>query len=103
MDVTEGLELFDLSLKLKEEGMAAAAENKPIPLEIARQVAKRIASKRGCVEMDQVMAELQFMDIAPGPWCGSVFSGKDWIFTGSRIRSARPGNHARELKVWALK
>lgn len=98
------------SERLKREGMKQAADNSA-SLEFAREVAREIATKHrsdaglSCATADDVGAELERRGYSGnlGPAAGSLFKGKEWEFTGQRIRSARKSNHARELKVWRLK
>ena len=91
--------------QLKVAGMDRAAENKKSLLKVARKVARRIATEKGVVTMDDVQAALALMDIsdrALGNAAGSVFRGPEWKWTGRRIKSKRPHSHANEIKVWAL-
>ena len=84
---------------LKEEGMRLAAENRAQLLGRARQIAMTTAHQNGTVTADDVANSL---DEPLGPAAGSVFRTGDFVFTGTRIRSAQENNHARELKVWRL-
>lgn len=100
--------LFDLisGLAKKEEGKALAAANRHDLLEIARDIAVRLAKEYGTVTADDVGRELEKDNIRVedvGPAMGSLFAGKQWEFTGQRVKSSRVSNHARELKVWRLK
>jgi len=97
----EGLPLFDnaASHSAKNSGMELAAENAQDHLSRAREIAASIALRgNGTCNADQVLME--FPSVSPGPWCGSIFRGKEWVFTGERIHSSRVSNHAREIKVW---
>ena len=101
-------DLFDYeeSLRLKYEGMDRAEAKAATPLEEAREIARRIALKTPdrCVSADDVGRELKRLGLpfSLGPATGSLFRGKEWEFTGRRIKSRRTSNHAREIKVWRL-
>jgi len=100
------MDLFDLAeaQRLKEEGMESAAANKHDLLKYARHVAKQIAmlSASRIVTADDVSRAFAKEGITDslGNAAGSIFKGKDWEFTGQRIKSARKTNHSREIKVW---
>lgn len=96
------------SVERKEAGIAAATES-PLGmtwLEYIRGIAITIAvAGDGTCNADQVHAKcIQWgVEVPKGPFWGALFSLRgDWVFTGKRIRSAQPNNHARELKVWRL-
>tara|TARA_R110002167_G_scaffold65480_2_gene185304 strand:+ start:10012 stop:10329 length:318 start_codon:yes stop_codon:yes gene_type:complete len=87
-------------LELKTAGMEAAAESQKEKLERARDAAVEIALSRDdrCCHMDLVREKVGDL----GPAAGSLFKGPMWRFTGQRILSQLPANHAREIKVWQL-
>ena len=95
------------SQRLKDEGMARAAEHEASLLSIARDCAKAVAlAGNGTCNADQVgkrMAMMEHSIDALGPAAGSIFKGGGWEFTGDRVKSQRVSNHSRELKVWRLK
>lgn len=102
--------LFDetKSEAAKVAGMATAANNRHVVLEIARNLAQKIASAKShrTCHADEVYAELPKLGYDPaelGPAAGSIFAGKAWEFTGVRVKSKRVSNHSREIKVWRLK
>jgi len=68
-------------------------------LEQARNLAIDVATARGVVTADDIPS---CMRKELGPTAGSIFKSSEFHFTGNRIKSALPANHARELKVWAL-
>jgi hypothetical protein len=89
----------------KRIGMDRAKRNRRDLLETARQIAREIALSRESrsLTMDAVITLFRKRGHDPqelGPAAGSVFSGRDWSFTGERVNSQRVKNHARELKVW---
>jgi len=100
--------LFDArrSEKLKAEGMAIAADNARDYLEIAREIAREIAlahPRQEC-DADRVGRVLKRrLDIETlGPAAGSLFRGKEWIFTGQWVKSKRITNHSRMIRIWRL-
>ena len=97
----------EVSLRLKEEGMEAAAKSNYELLELARREAKEIAKcnfDETC-DADQVgMALLKKHNISSlGPVAGSIFREPCWEWTGEFVKSSRITNHARNLYVWKLK
>lgn len=104
------MNLFDAaeSERLKEAGIAAAAEGREYLLEIARDRARLVARERGEVTMDDVVAALVADGFDPaqlGNAAGAVFKGKmggvsEWAFTGRFVRSARVASHSNLLRVW---
>ena len=99
------MDLFDFaeSEARKKDGMDLAAINKADRLEFAREIAVGIARQNGQVTADDVGDRLQELGLDSdwlGPAAGSLFCGHQWTFTGTRVKSKRKRNHARELKVW---
>jgi hypothetical protein len=100
---------FDLGKgeKRKEEGLALAAStlSRKQLLEMARLCAIRVVNRFGEVTYDDVFYEMirQGLDpIALGNAAGSIFRGKEFIFTGRWEKSRRVSNHARVNRVWRL-
>lgn len=93
--------------RLKEAGLRLASAGRAERLRYARRVARGIAERgdRTC-NADQVQERLaDLWGFGPdwlGPAAGALFRTPDWTFTGERIESRQPGNHAREIKVWRL-
>lgn len=99
------MNLFDAaeSERRKEAGIAAAAEGRDYLLEIARDRARLVARERGEVTMDDVVAAMLEDGFNPadlGNAAGAVFKGKEWVFTGRFVRSARVASHSNLLRVW---
>ena len=95
---------FDEGQRLKVEGLTQAAEQVPTLLEKARQIAVELCRERGSVHADavsRVMRQQGLDDL--GPAAGSVFKGKQWVWTGEWHVSARIANHGRLQRVWRLK
>jgi hypothetical protein len=72
-------------------------------LDLARQIAATLATANlpsMTTHMDAVREVLEFLGVELGPAAGSVFAADEWQFTGVRIESKHPANHAREIKVW---
>lgn len=98
------------STEARDIGMELAATKRAALLNEAREAARLIAlahKRRECTADDvgQWFESLPTpVDIAKelGPSMGSLFKGREWEFTGKRVRSSRVSNHARELKVWRL-
>lgn len=90
---------------LKTQGMASAAKNKAWLLDLAREKAREIALSRVSREVtaDDVHEALFRAGHKPehlGNAAGSIFRGRCWQFTGRYVRSQRPSNHSRDIKVW---
>ncbi|MAH51793.1 hypothetical protein CMI37_38610 [Candidatus Pacearchaeota archaeon] len=107
MEDGEQLEL-DLSagIELRDMGMALAAGNNRMALEIARGAAEKICREKGVVTSDDVRQRLGLnpSDIRDSQnWMGSIFRVPQFIWTGERVKSRIPRNHAAEIKVWTLK
>ena len=97
MDLLEGQ-------RLKERGMALAADAVPTLLDRARAYARRHATVWGQVTADDVSEWLEQQGLPDlGPAAGSLFRGKEWEWTGSFVQSSRVANHARLLRVWRLR
>lgn len=102
------LPLFDAvaSQEAKEAGMAQAADNKASLLKYARELAVNLAKAKGEISADDVQKALTTKGIsihALGNASGSLFAGKQWEWTGRRIKSIRRHAHANEIKTWRLK
>jgi len=89
------------SVGRKVEGMSAAARKRPELLERAREIARGVAREGdGTCTADDVA---DYMEYGLGPAAGALFRTKEWEWTGRRVPSRQPSNHARELKVWRLR
>lgn len=97
MDLLEGQ-------RLKERGMALAADAVPTLLDRARSYARRHATVWSEVTADDVSEWLEQQGLPDlGPAAGSLFRGKEWEWTGRFVQSSRVANHARLLRVWRLR
>lgn len=99
---------FIESKRLKEQGMAQAAENRSELLAIARDCAIWYARYLGhgtCTADDvaQAMHSRGYNYSDLGNAAGSIFKGADWNFTGTYVKSKKVSAHARDIKVWRLK
>jgi hypothetical protein len=107
IQIAVGCEMSDLfsaleSYERKQAGMARAADGNWI-LEEARSIASKLGRGGVGITADDVGSELDRRGFPQlGPAAGSLFKGKQWVFTGERKKSTRKSNHARELKVWRL-
>lgn len=88
----------------KQIGMNFAAEKHSDMLETFRRIAKHFIVK-DTVDIDDVrrVAEELGYNYAPGNWLGSVFTTKDWMWTGEVKASTHQGSHGRMIKVWRRK
>jgi hypothetical protein len=98
---------FDLEKgeQRKEWGIEQASLLRKELLELARRCAIRVAHRFGEVTYDDVFYEMirRGLDpIALGNAAGSIFRGKEFIFTGRWEKSRRVSNHARVNRVWRL-
>lgn len=88
----------------KDRGMERAANAKLSNLELARSAARYIArSGDGTCNADQVQEWLIAKNIHLGNAAGSIFKGREWIWTGKFIHSKRVASHRNLLRVWQLK
>jgi len=88
-----------------EQGMLFAAENNAALLTLAREIARSIARRKGEVTADDVQMELHnrgYSLKALGNAAGSLFRGREWVFTGRMVKSARIHAHSNLLRVWRL-
>ncbi len=87
---------------LKEAGIDRVASNNTTFIDLMRAEAMRIANQRGWVSSDDLRVYASQLNLEP-THCnayGAVFKGPRWKIVGRR-KSAVPGNHAREIKIWA--
>lgn len=89
--------------ELKEKGMKRAVEFHGGPLILARQFAFKHAFEKGEVTADDVSEFMEGIGETIGPWMGSVFRSKKFVWTGRFTKSRRVSNHSRLLRVWKLK
>lgn len=85
----------------KEFGREMSASAHEIELRRAQDEARKIASMKGAVSINDVREALPHL--SSGNYLGSVFKGKEWIFTGAWEAARHKGSHARMVRVWALK
>ncbi len=97
--------MMQLSLEegrvLKDDGLAGVADNNIAFLAVMRAEAIRISLSRGWVSSDDLRVYASQLDLEPthqNAW-GAIFRGPQWKVVGHR-KSAVPGNHAREIKIW---
>lgn len=90
-----------LSRRLKDEGLDAVESREGRFVDVMRQEAIRISRSRGWVTSDDLRVYASQHDCEPAHqncW-GAIFRGPSWRVIGRR-RSAVPGNHSREIKIW---
>ena len=85
----------------KQIGMNFAAEKHRVILDTFRRIAMHFVVK-DTVDIDDVrrVAEELGYSYEPGNWLGSVFTTKEWEWTGEVKASTHPGSHGRMIKVW---
>lgn len=102
------LTLFDLGEgeRGRDRGREDAATSREALLRIARGYARRMAlcrTDRTCTA-DDVAQELVAHGLPLlGNAAGSLFSPREWEFTGEWRASERASNHAHQNRVWRLK
>ena len=98
-----GCVMSQLALRLKQRGIDAVEESNLTWVEEMRQHARFVSLRDGSVTADDVRDHVQAIGWKPeSPNAyGAVFRGKHWKCIG-RCKSKHPGNHAREIKVWAF-
>jgi len=86
--------------RLKQEGLDAVEHDGEFLL-LMRKHAIEISRSSGFVTTDNLRVIADKMGLvprSPNSW-GGIFRGPKWKIIG-RQKSAVPGNHAREIKVW---
>lgn len=89
----------------KEQARDRVERSRPHLLSLAREQAVALARRdpeRTCT-IDQVRAAMGRLGIGDAEFAtiaGVVFRGKDWQWTGRRVRSKRAEAHANEQRVW---
>ena len=98
-------EVFDLqeeAQKRKKEGMEEAARNRKRLLEVARDCAEEMSCYGECTS-DHVAGAMErsgYRYESLGNAAGSIFRGKEWVWTKEMVASLRPSSHGRWIKVW---
>ncbi len=74
-------------------------------LEVARECAREVSYvTRGGESNSDLVADAMKRSGYPyedlGSAAGSIFSGKEWVFTGRMVASTRPSSHGEWIKVW---
>ena len=90
--------------KRKEAGLDSVEAHNPSFVEIMRNRAREIVAKTGRVTSDDLRRYARVNGIEPdhpNAW-GAIFAGKDWVQIG-RTKSTLTSNHAREIRIWALR
>lgn len=85
----------------KESGLDMVIANDLWLAGILREYAMTVSAKSGFVTSDNLRVyadQMGYKPHSPNFW-GGIFRGLKWKIVG-RQRSAIPGNHAREIKVW---
>lgn len=94
----------------KEVGISAGALQSQNLVQAAQAVARKLG-RNGAVTIDDVVHEMRrmgYVNVGPGAkdapknWKGSVFSGGEWVCTGS-MASREASAHGRHVRQWCLK
>lgn len=88
-------------LQAKRDGLALVEEGHRDFVQTMRSLAIQISQASGFVSSDNLRVVAERMGLTPtSPNCwGAVFLGPKWKVVG-RKKSAVPGNHGREIRVW---
>jgi len=90
-------------LQRKETGLRTIREHTMEFQERMRIVAENICRNKGTVTSDDLRFfadQARIKPIHKNAW-GGIFHGNGWTCVG-RKKSEYPGNHAREIKIWAM-
>jgi tRNA(Ile2) C34 agmatinyltransferase TiaS len=87
--------------ELKQLGLALIEDHHADFVQTMRDIARQISQESGFVSSDNLRIVADRMGLVPAtPNCwGAVFAGAKWKVVG-RQKSAVPGNHGREIRVW---
>jgi hypothetical protein len=86
---------------LKERGHEALEDHDASFVTRMRHAAIKISDESGFVSSDNLRSIAEGMGLvpqSPNSW-GGIFRGPHWKVIG-RQKSTRPGNHAREIRIW---
>lgn len=95
---------FDAGKARKEAGLDSVEEHNERFVRIMRQRAEYVAIRFGTVTSDDLRKYAKYRGLEPEhPNCwGSLIRGPRWVCVG-RTKSKLKSNHAREIRVWALR
>jgi len=93
---------LELALEARDEGIRRVAANNEQFLNVARAIARQLASERGAITMDDVRASCHLEPLHYNAW-GAVFKHKDFQATGEYRKSALVHGHGNRQMVWGLK
>ncbi len=88
----------------RDHGIAMVSLTGADFLERARTAARSMGRMSGKVSCDDIREWAEVEGVKPhhpNLW-GAIFAGKEWVCVG-RQKSQFPSNHAREIRIWALK
>ena len=86
----------------RDRGIKQVADNNIHFLEVARNVARRIAMRQGEVVSDDVRRECPLNPLHPNAY-GAVFKGKEWQWTGRYRTSHLASRHGGQQRIWRLR
>ena len=93
---------FDEAIVRRDRGLKQVADNNQHFLEVARNVARQVAMRRGTATSDDVRRECTLDPLHPNAW-GAVFKGKEWEWTGRYRMSHVVSRHGGMQRVWRLR
>lgn len=98
------MQMTTIEERAKARGQKRAASAHYRDLQIARDIAREIASRPLTICADDVRREMlrRFPDTVWKNWAGSIFSGPQWYPVGF-TRSTVAGSHANLLRTWRLR
>lgn len=86
----------------KDQGIRQVAQNNQHFLEVARDLARKLARLYGEITADDVRKQMSLEPLHYNSW-GAVFQGKEWLWTGRFRRSELVQGHGNLQRVWRLK
>ena len=92
---------LDRAIVLRDRGIRQCADNNQHFLEVARNVARQIAMRKGDVTSDDVRRECPINPLHHNCW-GGIWDGA-WKWTGEYRTSHIVSRHGDPQKVWRLK
>jgi hypothetical protein len=85
--------------QLRFKGMNLAAAKRQADLEVARTTLYMLARSRP--DREVTAEDVAHMEL--GNAAGSLFRGRDWVWTGRFTESKVPKRHSGLIRVWRLK
>ncbi len=95
---------FDLTeaIHRRDAGIKQVAKNNAHFLEVARNIARSLATAKYEITSDDVRKACPIEPLHPNAW-GAVFKGGNFEWTGKYRRSALVQGHGNMQRVWRLR